>query len=93
MVALDLGLVGTVVLLAMWIAHFRLFSREARSTRSGQSYQSLLAWFGLIVVVENVVASMFNSHLFDFSQGWLYVWGVGVLGGSILHARCGPEWQ
>ena len=54
---------------------------------------SLLAWFGLIVVVENVVASMFNSHLFDFSQGWLYVWGVGVLGGSILHASSVPGRQ
>jgi hypothetical protein len=27
---------------------------------------------------------MFNSHLFDFSQGWLYVFGVGVIGGTVL---------
>jgi hypothetical protein len=27
-----------------------------------------------------------NSHLFDFTQGWIYVWGVGVLGGMMLRA-------
>jgi O-antigen ligase len=115
-VALDLGLLGTIVLLAMWLAHLKLFSRAskmARSTnslcslaqRGGESTEdarltsmlavaqtdrsqdhALLAWFGLVIVVQNIVCSMFNSHLFDFSQGWLYVWGVGVLGGSILHA-------
>jgi hypothetical protein len=28
---------------------------------------------------------LFNSYLFDFSQGWLYVVGVGVAGGMVLH--------
>src|SRR5207249_528145 len=37
-----------------------------------------LAGIGLIVVVQNVVSSLFNSHLFDFTEGWAYVWGVGV---------------
>jgi hypothetical protein len=27
---------------------------------------------------------MFNSHLFDFTQGWTYVFGVGVAGGMVL---------
>jgi O-antigen ligase len=73
-VALDLGLCGTIVLIAMWIAHFVLF-REP----------SLISWFGLVIVVQNIVACLFNSHLFDFTQGWLYVMGVGVCGGSVLH--------
>jgi O-antigen ligase len=30
------------------------------------------------------VSSTVNSHLFDFSQGWLYVFGVGVAGGTVL---------
>jgi hypothetical protein len=47
----------------------------------------LVAWIGMIVVVQNVVSSLFNSHLFDFSQGWLYVFGVGVAGGTVLKQR------
>src|SRR5262249_57558395 len=47
---------------------------------------SLAAWFGLLVVSCNVVSSLFNSHLFDFGQGWLYVLGVGITGGTVLHA-------
>jgi O-antigen ligase len=39
------------------------------------------------VVIENVVSSLFNSHLFDFTQGWLYVFGVGVAGGVVLRER------
>jgi hypothetical protein len=39
------------------------------------------------VVVQNIVGSAFNSHLFDFLQGWTYVVGVGVAGGMMLRAR------
>jgi hypothetical protein len=39
------------------------------------------------VVTQNIVSSLFNSHLFDFNQGWLYVFGVGVLGGTVLSVR------
>ena len=60
----------------MWFAHFWLF------TGSG-----LVAWLGLVVVVQNVISSLFNSSLFDFSEGWLYVFGVGVIGGMILRSR------
>lgn len=73
-VAIELGLIGVVTLLAMWVAHLSLF-------RAG----TLIAWFGLLVVTYNVVSSLFNSHLFDFSQGWLYVFGVGLTGGMVLH--------
>jgi O-antigen ligase len=77
-VALQLGLIGAVVLIAMWVAHLALF-RGA----------TLVAWFGLAVVVQNVVGSFFNSYLFDFGQGWLYVLGVGIAGGMVL--RDAPE--
>jgi O-antigen ligase len=72
-VALQLGLIGTVMLLAMWIAHLALFRREG-----------LISWMGLVAVVQNMVGSIFNSHLSDFTQGWVYVFAVGVLGGTAL---------
>ena len=62
---------------AMWIAHLALFFRA----------EGLIAWCGLIVVTQNIVSSLFNSHLFDFNQGWFYVFGVGVLGGTLLSLR------
>jgi hypothetical protein len=79
-VAIQLGLIGAVALLAMWIAHLALF-------RGG----TLIAWLGLIVVVENMVSSLFNSHLGDFAQGWLYVLGVGALGGMMLRRPSVPQ--
>jgi O-antigen ligase len=75
-VAIQLGFLGTIVLLAMWLAHLMLF-------RGG----GLTGWIGLVVVVDNIVSSLFNSHLFDFTAGWLYVFGVGVAGGMILRER------
>jgi hypothetical protein len=60
----------------MWISHFILFRED-----------SAIAWLGTVVVVENIVSSFFHSHLFDFNNGWLYVFGVGVLGGTVLHRR------
>ena len=77
-VAIQLGLLGVAVLLAVWAAHFMLFRGAG-----------LVAWIGMIIVVQNVVSSLFNSHLFDFSQGWLYVFGVGVAGGTVLNKRGG----
>jgi O-antigen ligase len=75
-IAIQLGLVGAVVLWAMWIAHIALFTGP-----------SALAWLGLVLVAENVLSSTVHSHLFDFNNGWLYVFGVGVLGGTILGER------
>ncbi len=72
-VGTQLGIAGAIVLSAMWIAHLMLF-------RGG----GLVGWFGTLVVVQNIVASLFNSHLVDFTQGWIYVFGVGVLGGMAL---------
>jgi O-antigen ligase len=73
-VMLQVGLLGAAALFAMWVAHLVLFRGR-----------TLVAWFGLVVVVQNIVGSLFNSYLFDFSQGWLYVVGVGVAGGVVLH--------
>jgi hypothetical protein len=57
----------------MWLSHLALF----RAT-------GLAGWFGLVVVIQNVVGSQFNSHLFDFTHGWAYVVGVGIAGGAVL---------
>jgi O-antigen ligase len=75
-VAIQLGLLGALVLWAMWIAHLLLFRAAG-----------LAEWIGLVVVVQNIVGSLFNSHLFDFGQGWVYVLGVGVAGGVALKNR------
>jgi O-antigen ligase len=72
-VAVQWGLVGAIVLYGMWLSHFRLFRGEG-----------LAAWIGLVVVVQNFVSSLFNSHLFDFHEGWIYVFGVGIAGGMSL---------
>jgi O-antigen ligase len=75
-VAIQLGVVGAVVLWAMWIAHIALFTGP-----------SALAWLGLVLVAENILSSTVHSHLFDFNNGWLYVFGVGALGGTVLRER------
>jgi hypothetical protein len=75
-IAIQVGIVGALVLWAMWIAHLLLFKGSGTA-----------AWIGTVVVVENIVSSTVHTHLFDFSNGWLYVFGVGVLGGSALRAR------
>jgi hypothetical protein len=33
--------------------------------------------------VQNFFTSLFNSHLFDFHEGWMYVLGVGIAGGMV----------
>jgi O-antigen ligase len=74
-VAIQWGALGIVVLYAMWLSHLLLFRGEG-----------LFNWIGLLVVVQNVFTSLFNSHLFDFHEGWMYVLGVGVAGGIVLKA-------
>jgi len=72
-VAIQWGLIGIAVLYAMWLVHLLLFRGDG-----------LAAWIGLLVVVQNIFTSLFNSHLFDFHEGWMYVLGVGVAGGMVL---------
>jgi hypothetical protein len=77
-VAVQWGVIGAVVLYAMWWLHLLLFRGD-----------DLANWIGLLVVVQNFLTSLFNSHLFDFHEGWMYVLGVGVAGGMTLRAGCG----
>jgi O-antigen ligase len=75
-VAVQWGMIGVVLLYAMWLVHLLLFRGEG-----------LVPWIGLLVVVQNIFTSLFNSHLFDFHEGWMYVLGVGVAGGMTLAAQ------
>jgi O-antigen ligase len=75
-VAVQWGAVGVAMLYAMWWFHLMLFRGDG-----------LAAWIGLLVVVQNVTSSLFNSHLFDFHEGWMYVLGVGIAGGMIQGTR------
>lgn len=75
-VAVQWGVVGIIILYAMWAAHLLLFRGDA-----------LASWIGLLVVVQNVFTSLFNSHLFDFHEGWMYVIGVGVAGGMVINSH------
>jgi O-antigen ligase len=71
-VAIQWGAIGIVVLYAMWLVHLLLFRGEG-----------LAAWIGLLVVVQNIFTSLFNSHIFDFNEGWMYVLGVSIAGGML----------
>jgi O-antigen ligase len=75
-VAVQWGALGVLVLYAMWLVHLLLF----RGSDLGSS-------IGLLVVIQNIITSLFNSHLFDFHEGWMYVLGVGVAGGMTMKAK------
>jgi len=75
-VAVQWGVVGVIVLWAMWLTHLLLFRGVG-----------FVNWIGLLVVVQNILTSLLNSHLFDFNQGWMYVLGVGIAGGMTLAKR------
>ena len=79
-VAVQWGAAGVILLYAMWIAHLLLFRGEG-----------LASWIGFLVVIQNVLTSVLNSHLFDFTEGWIYVLGVGVAGGMVLAERLNPR--
>ncbi len=72
-IAIQLGAVGALLLIAMWAVHWLMFLRPG-----------LAAFIGIIAVTQNVVGSLFNSHLMDFTQAWIYVFAVGVFGGTVL---------
>jgi hypothetical protein len=78
-VAIQWGAIGVVVLWAMWMVHLLLFRGD-----------DLASWIGLLVVVQNIFTSLFNSHIFDFHAGWMYVLGAGVAGGMVLQASARP---
>ena len=74
-VAIQWGALGVILLYAMWLVHGLLFRGDG-----------LVAWVGLMVVVQNFFTSLFNSHIFDFTPGWMYVLGVGIAGGTMFRA-------
>jgi hypothetical protein len=47
----------------------------------------LAAWLGVGVVVQNIVSCIFNTYLLEFTLGWMYVFGVGVLGAMMFRQR------
>lgn len=71
-VAIQWGFVGLMLLCFFWFTHLRMFLQDG-----------FIAELGLIVVVQNLIGSLFNSHLFDFTEGWLYVLGVSLAGGIL----------
>jgi O-antigen ligase len=75
-IGIQLGVLGIAALWAMWVAHLLRFRGN-----------DLAAWIGTLIVAQNVVGSLFNSHIFDFVQGWIYVVGVGVAGGAVVKNR------
>ena len=81
-VAIQWGMLGCLALLATWGTHLWLF-REAVAG----AQPSLVAWIGLVAVVQNVLSSLLNSHLFDFYEGWLYVLIVAIAGGTLQREK------
>lgn len=74
--AVQWGILGVIIIWGMWITHLYLF-------RGGE----LIGLIGMLATLQNIVSSMFNSHLSDFYQGWLYVLAVGIAGGELLRIR------
>ena len=68
----SLASLGVAILMTMWLWHLALF-------RGG----GLIAWVGIVIVVQNLASAPFNSHLFDSFHGWLYVF---------RRRRCSAAW-
>jgi O-antigen ligase len=79
-VAVQWGTFGVALLYLMWWRHLMIFREPVPG-------QGLAAWVGIAVVAQNVASSLFNSHLFDFHEGWMYTIGVAVAGGMMLQTR------
>jgi O-antigen ligase len=75
-IAIQVGLVGGVILLAMWAVHFSMFLGSGFACAVGQA-----------VVIQNFIGGLFNSHLSTVTQGMLYCLAVGLLGGIVQRAR------
>ncbi|MBB4428358.1 membrane protein implicated in regulation of membrane protease activity [Bradyrhizobium sp. CIR48] len=75
-IALQLGALGAAMLYGMWVAHARMFGGSGAA-----------AWFGLAALAQNVLGSLVNSHISDFTQGWTYAICVGVAGGIVKRTR------
>jgi O-antigen ligase len=71
-IAIQVGLLGGALLLAMWAVHFSMFVGGGFACAIGQA-----------VVIQNFIGSLFNSHLSTVTQGMLYCLAVGLLGGIV----------
>jgi O-antigen ligase len=71
-VALQVGVIGGLILWAMWIAHARMFLARDFASIIGQA-----------VVLQNVIGSLFNSHISAVTQGMLYCLAVGLLASMV----------
>jgi O-antigen ligase len=76
-IAIQVGLLGGVMLLVMWAVHFSMFVGGSFASAMGQA-----------VVIQNFIGSLFNSHLSTVTQGMLYCLAVGLLGCILQRARC-----
>jgi O-antigen ligase len=75
-VGIQLGLLGIAVLWAMWLSQLMFFNDSG-----------VVGWVGLVVVTANIAGSLFNSFVFDFTEGWIYVFGVGIAAGMARSNR------
>jgi O-antigen ligase len=69
---LQVGLIGGLLLWTMWLAHGRLFL--------ARNFASIL---GQAVVLQNIIGSLFNSHISAVTQGMTYCLAVGLLGAVV----------
>lgn len=74
-VVLQVGLIGGLILWAMWIAHAQLFLARDLASKIGQA-----------IVLQNIIGSLFNSHISAVTQGMLYCLAVGLLGSLVRGA-------
>jgi O-antigen ligase len=75
-VVLQVGVIGGLVLWAMWIAHARLFWARDFASVMGQA-----------IVLQNVIGGLFNSHISAVTQGMLYCLAVGLLASVIRNKQ------
>jgi len=79
-IAIQVGLVGGAILLAMWAVQFSMFIGSSFACAIGQA-----------VVIQNFIGSLFNSHLSTVTQGMLYCLAVGLFGGIVQRAHGSSE--
>jgi len=75
-IAIQVGLLGGGILLAMWGVHFSTFLGTGIVNALGQA-----------IVVQNVIGSQFNSHVSTVTQGTLYCLLIGLLAGVVERPR------
>ncbi|MFN0263123.1 O-antigen ligase family protein [Tepidamorphus sp. 3E244] len=75
--AIPFGAVGVVILLTVWGGQIYYFCQSG----------SISAFLGQAVVVQNIVAGLFNSSITAFDLGWFYVTLVGILAAAVWRDR------